>query len=95
MLHGLPDVTLQSTQNKVKLHGLREVMSERQVRFTWSICNLKGFYAIKWQEMHNIHLFYNKTIVDLWVGRHGVLLNSKFYHIDLRSTLVNMMFTVQ
>ena len=23
--------------------------------------------------MHNIHLFYNKTIVDLCFGRHGVL----------------------
>ena len=43
--------------------------------------------------MHNIHLFYNKTIVDLCFGRHGVLLNSK--RIDLRSAWVNMTFTVQ
>ena len=31
MSHGLPDVTLQSTQHKVILHGLWEVKSERQV----------------------------------------------------------------
>ena len=40
--------------------------------------------------MHNIHLFYNKSIVDLCCGRHGVLLNSKPNHIDLRSVSVNM-----
>ena len=31
ILHGLPDVMLQSTQHEVILHGLREVTSERQV----------------------------------------------------------------
>ena len=31
MSHRLPDVTLQSTQHAVILHGLREVTSERQV----------------------------------------------------------------
>ena len=32
MLHGLPDMTLQSTQHEVILrHGLQEVKSERQV----------------------------------------------------------------
>ena len=31
MSHGLPDVTLQSTQDEVILHGLREMTSERQV----------------------------------------------------------------
>ena len=40
--------------------------------------------------MHNIHLLYNKTIIDLCFGRHGVLLNSKLNHIDLRSASVNM-----
>ena len=45
--------------------------------------------------MDNIHLLYNQSIVDLSFGRHGVLLNSKLNHIDLRSALVNMMFTVQ
>ena len=45
--------------------------------------------------MYNIHLFYNKTIVDLCFRRHGVLLNSKLNHIDLHSALVNMTFTVQ
>ena len=34
--------------------------------------------------MHNIHLSYKKTIVDLCFGRYGVLLNSKLNHIDLR-----------
>ena len=57
--------------------------------------NVIGFNGIKWQEIHIIHLFYNKTIVDLCFGRHGVLLNSKLNHIDLRSASVNMMFTVQ
>ena len=32
MLQGLPGVTLQSTRHEVKLHGLREVTSERQVK---------------------------------------------------------------
>ena len=31
ILHGLPDVTLQSTQLEMILHGLREIMSDRQV----------------------------------------------------------------
>ena len=31
ILHGLPDVTLQSTRHEVILHGLREVTSERRV----------------------------------------------------------------
>ena len=40
-------------------------------------------------------LLHNKTIVDLCFGSHGVLLNSKLNHIDLRSASVNMTFTVQ
>ena len=44
--------------------------------------------------MHNIHLLYNQTIVDLCFGRHGVLLNSKLNHIDLRSVSDNLTFTV-
>ena len=31
ILHGLPDVTLQSIRHEVILHGLREVTSTRQV----------------------------------------------------------------
>ena len=31
ILHGQPDVTLQSTRHEVMLYGLREVTSERQV----------------------------------------------------------------
>ena len=31
ILHGLPDVMLQTTRHKVILQGLREVTSERQV----------------------------------------------------------------
>ena len=31
ILHGLPDVTLQSTGHEVILHGLQEVTSERKV----------------------------------------------------------------
>ena len=36
MSHGLPDVTLQSTRHDLILHGLREVMSERQVTLHYS-----------------------------------------------------------
>ena len=57
--------------------------------------NVNGFNCLKWQEMHKIHLLYDKTIVDLCFGRHGVLLNSKLNHIDLRSASVNMTFIVQ
>ena len=56
--------------------------------FAESIRNFSGFNGIKWQEMHKIHLFYNKTIVDLCFGRHGVLLNSKLNHIDQRGRLL-------
>ena len=42
-----------------------------------------------------MHLFYNISIVDLCFGRHGVLLNSKLNHIDIRSASVNSAFTVQ
>ena len=63
--------------------------------FAESIHKVNGFNGIKWQKMHNMHLFYNKTIVDLCFGGHGVLLNSKLNLIDLRSESVNMTFTVQ
>ena len=42
-----------------------------------------------------MHLLYNKTVVVLCFGRHGVLLFSKLDHIDLRSASVNMTFTVK
>ena len=87
-------MTLQSTRHEVILTGLREVTSERQV-ISHDPSVFSTFYGQKWQEMHNIHLLYNKTIVDLCFGRHGVLLNSKLNHIDLRSASVNMTFTVQ
>ena len=63
--------------------------------FARSIRNVNGFNGPKWQEIHNIHLLYNKTIVDSCFSRHGVLLNSKLNHIDLPSASVNMTFTVQ
>ena len=63
--------------------------------FAWSIRNVNGFNGPKWQEMHNIHLLYNKTNVDLCFGRHRELLNSNHNHIDLRSVSVNMAITVQ
>ena len=63
--------------------------------FKFSIRNINGFNGLKWQEMHNIHLLYNITIVDLCFGRYGVLLNNKLNYIDLRSASVNMTFTVQ
>ena len=42
-----------------------------------------------------MHLSYNKTSVDLFFGRHEVLLNIKLNHIELCSASVNMTFTVQ
>ena len=67
--------------------------------FASSIRNVNGFNGPNWQEMHNIHLsLYNKIIVDLCFGRHGVLLNTKLNHIDhidLSSASVNMTFIVQ
>ena len=69
----LPDVTLQSTRHKVILNGLREVTPERQV-ISHDPSVMSMFKGLKWQEMHNIHLLYNKTIVDLHFGKHCVLL---------------------
>ena len=83
MSHGLPDVTLQSTPHEVILHGLREATSEHQVIPHAPSITLR-FNGPKWQEMHNIHLLYNKSIVYLCFGRHGLLLNSKLNYIDLR-----------
>ena len=56
---------------------------------------VNGLNGPKCQETHDINLLYYKTIVNLCFGRHGVLLNSKLNHIDLRSASVNMTFTVQ
>ena len=84
MSHGLSDVTLQSTRHELVLHGLREVTSERQVISHDPSSNANGCNGPKWQEMHRLRLLYNKTIVDLCFGRHGVLLNR-----------VSMMFSVQ
>ena len=86
-------MTLQSTRHEVILTGLRRVTSERQV-ISHNLSVTSTFYGL-WQEMHYIHVLYNKTIVDLCFGRLGVLLNSKLNHIDLCSVSVNMMFTVQ
>ena len=65
ILHGLPDVALQSIWHKVILYGLQKSDVRTSSNFAWSIRNVNVFNGIKWQEMHNIHLFYNKTIVDL------------------------------
>ena len=72
--------------------ALREVTSEHQVISHDPSVN--GFNCIKWQEMYSIHLLYNKTNVDLYFGRHGVLMNSKLNHIDFHSDSVNMTLTV-
>ena len=77
----------------VILNGLLEGTSKRQV-ISHDPSVMSMFNGLKGQEMHSLHLLYNKTIVDLCFGRHGVLLNSKLNHIDLPSETVNMMFTV-
>ena len=74
---------MQTTRHVVILHGLREVTSERQVISNDPAVTSMVFNGLKSQEMHNIYLLYNKTIVDLCVCRHGVLLNRK-PHIDRR-----------
>ena len=66
------------------------VTSERQV-----ISHDPSVTSMVLQEMHNVHLFHKKAIVDLCFGRHGVLLNSKLNHIDLRSVSVNITLNVQ
>ena len=90
ILYCLLDMMLQRTRHEVILHGLWEVTSDPQVISHDLSVTSKALDGLKWQEMHNIHLLYNKTIVDLRFGRHGVLLNSKLYLIDLRSVSVNM-----
>ena len=68
LLYGFPEVTLQSIRHEVIVHGLQEVTSERQV-----ISHVNNFNGPKWQEMNNILLLSNKTIVDFCFGRHEVI----------------------
>ena len=77
ILHGLPEVTLHSTRHEVILHGLREVTSERQViSHDGSVMSM--VLMVKNDRKCTTYIyFYNKTIIDLCIGRHGVLLNSK------------------
>ena len=88
MSHGFPEVTLQSTCHEVILHGLYEMTSERQV-----ISHDPSVTSMVLIVQNG--MLYDKTIVDLFFGIHEVLLNSKRNHIDRRSALVNMKFTVQ
>ena len=60
----MPDVMLQSTQHDVILHGLGSD-ARRSSNFARYIHNVNDLNGPKWQEMHNIHLLYYKTIVDL------------------------------
>ena len=53
-------------------------------------CNFTGFIGPKLEDINNIHVLNNKTIVDICFSRHEVLLNSKFNHINLSSASVNM-----
>ena len=64
-----------------------EVTSERQV--ISHAPSVKSMVLM--QERHTVHLLYNKTVVDLCFGGHGVLLNSKLKH----TATVNMTLTVQ
>ena len=81
---------------RCKAHGTLTGSDVRKSsNFAWSIRNVNGFNGRKWQEMHIIHLFHNKTIVDLCLSIHRVWLPSNLNHIDLCSASVNMTFTVQ
>ena len=65
------------------MHGLREVTSERQViSHDPSVTQVVLNNVPKLQELLDIYLLYNKTIVDLCFGRHGVLLYSGPNHFD-------------
>ena len=54
-------------------HGLSDVTAQGNIAWLTGKC----------QYMHNMHLVYNKTIVDICFGKHGVLLSNKLNHIDL------------
>ena len=75
-------------------HGFQEVMSERQVPFARSSCNVNDILI---QNIHtrNLSLSYNKLVVDLCFVRHKVLLNCKLEHTNLRFASANMKFTVK
>ena len=70
------------------------VLTGLTCNFAWSIRNVHGFNGPKWQEIYNIHLLYNKTIVDSCFCRHGVLLNSKFIILTsaLRRSIWRLLF---
>ena len=75
MSHGLRGVMLQSTQQKVILHGLWELTSECQV-----ISHGSSVTSIVLMVQNGrkciTRILYNKTIVDLCFGRHGVNMTS-------------------
>ena len=92
MSHGLPDVMLQSTRHEEILHGLWEVTSERQVISHDQSVMSKVLMAQNGRNCSTyILILYNKKIVDLCFGRHGVLLYSKLNYI----ASVNKTFTIQ
>ena len=94
MAYGLPDMTLQSTRHELILHGLQEVTSERQIiSHDPSVTSM--VLMVQNGRKYITYMYYNKTIVDLYFGRHGLLLNSKLNQIDLCSVSVIMTFTVQ
>ena len=98
-------MTLQSTQHKVKLHGLLEVTSEHQEishdpSLSMILVVLNGMKCITYIYYKIKKLLTNYREIDIiqlltCFGRHGVLLNSKLNHIDLLSASVNMTLTVQ
>ena len=75
MSHGLPGSTLQRTQHKVILHGLWEETSECQVISHGSSATSMVLMVQNVRKCIT-RLSYNKTIIDLCFGRHGVNMTS-------------------
>ena len=95
MSHGLPNVTLQSTQHKVILHSLREVTSQHQVISNDpSVTSM--FLMVQNARKCITYIYYiiKQLLTYVSIGRHGVLLNSNLNHIDLSSASVNMTLTL-
>ena len=95
MSHGLPDVTLQSTQHEVILKCLWEVMSEHQVilhdssimSMVLMVRNGRKFITYIYYIIKQLLTYVSVDMQCIWT----VNLN----HFDLYSASVNMTFTVQ
>ena len=76
---------LQSTGYEVVLHDIQEMLSKRQFVSHKSSVSSMVLMVKKCQEMHKIHLFYNKKLFTyVSVDMECYNIERKLYHIDLR-----------